>query len=393
MGKFLPSRNATIILMNVIFAAFAMQTASADPVLEAYYRGDVMHNADGGIKTGSAYLDDMGLTFSAEIGSLFDANEASVFVYLLHNNRATFSDVYVGDLQVVSNIDSEQGTRIYELWYEQRWSDTYSLRVGLYDLNSEFDAIDTAGLFMNSSHGIGGEYAQSGENGPSIFPVTSMAVRFDWALNDASILRLAVLDGVPGDPDDISKTEIKFSSDEGVLTALEYNYVMPGGTRFAAGGWLYSADFDEIDGGRGDGNAGVYGFVDAPLLASEPSGLAINGFLRYGVANDDINAIDSYFGAGLVATGLLQQRPDDQFGIAFANVQIGSPFKQAVEDAGGSVDSRESKIEMTYSTQVNDWLRLQPNLQYVMNPGADPALDDALVIGVQFELTAGYDWN
>lgn len=51
------------------------------------------------------------------------------------------------------------------------------MRIGLYDLNSEFDALDDAGLFINSAFGVGTDIGLTGVNGPSIFPVTSLAVR------------------------------------------------------------------------------------------------------------------------------------------------------------------------------------------------------------------------
>lgn len=382
----------------VMIAILTIGIAGANPSIEAYYRGYTLHNSDGGLRTGSAYLDDAGLTISAQLDGLSGGSDANFFAYLLYNNGASFSDVYVGDLQVVSNIDAPQAVRIYELWYEQSWAGKYSLKVGLYDLNSEFDAIDMTQLFMNSSHGIGAEYGQSGVAGPSIFPVTSFAVRFDWQLSEAGMLRYALLDGVPGDPNDPSKTKIRFSSDEGVLHALEYDHVLPGGMRLGLGGWQYSEKFDLLEGQdingaplRDDGNRGVYGFVETPLLSAHKMRFDMSAFLRYGIANDEINVLDRYVGGGIVVSGLVDSRPDDQLGLAFANARVGDPFKRASADAGDTVESAEMTVELTYSAQLTDWLRIQPDIQYVINPGADPGLGNALVFGFQFELTAARD--
>ena len=389
---------AKTLLFGAVIALVATGIANANPSVEASYRGFVLSNSDGGLRTGSAYLDNADLKIRTELAGLFAGSDGTIFAYLLYNNGASFSDIYVGDFQVVSNIDAPAAVRIYELWYEQSFATKYSLRVGLYDLNSEFDAIDTAGLFINSSHGIGAEYAQSGHTGPSIFPVTSFAARFDWQLSEEGTLRYALLDGVPGDPDDLSKTAIRFSGDEGVLHALEYDHLLPGGTRFGIGGWLYSADFDLIEGQgisgaalRDDGNRGLYGFVDMPLRFWESSGVKMNAFLRYGMANDKINVLDSYIGGGIVVSGFLDSRPDDQLGIAFGSARVGDPFKRASVAAGNGIESNETNIELTYSTQVTDWLRLQPDVQYVTNPGANPDLGNALVFGLQFEITATRD--
>lgn len=357
----------------------------ADTALSAYYIGELWHNSDGGIRTGSDYLSDAGLKVASELDGLLGGVDASFFAYFLWNNSNTFSDRYVGDAQVVSNIDAQRAIRVYEFWYEQALNEDVSLRFGLYDLNAEFDAVDTAGLFVNSSHGIGAEYGQSGEAGPSIFPVTSLAARFDMAIDDRNLLRYAILDGVPGDPDDPSRTTIDLGGKDGVLHALEYNFAVDGGARFGVGGWLYSGDFARIEATanrpRDDGNGGIYGFVEAPVYRSD-SGAIVHGFLRYGVANDEFNVFDSYTGAGVVARGLIPARPDDRFGLAIASAGIGDPWDRAT----GGADSHETSIELTYRTQVTDWLRIQPDVQYIVNPGGDPGLKNALVIGLRFEL-------
>lgn len=374
-------------LLPVIMASAL--PAEADTIVEAYYKADILYNSSGGIRTGSTYLDDAGLSFETDLGDLFNIEHATLFVSLLWNNRNTFSDQYVGDLQTVSNIDAEKALRIYEFWYEQPLSESVKLRFGLYDLNSEFDAIDTGGFFNNSSHGIGPDYSQSGMNGPSIFPVTSLTARLNWQISDASNLRYAILDGVPGDPDDSSKTTIDLGDGEGVLHALEFNHVLAGGTRFGVGGWMYSADFERIDGnGEDDGNSGAYGFVDTPLKSADEDDFDLTAFLRLGVANDDINMLDSYLGAGVVATGLIRSRPEDQLGLAFSSARVGEPAIRVARLAGAALASHETNIELTYSTQINSWLRLQPNIQYVTNPGADKGLHNALVFGVRFEMSA-----
>lgn len=364
-------------------------TSLADTTFSGYYTGELWQNTGGGMRSGSAYLSDAGLTIESNFAGLFGGVDAGLFAYFLWNNSTTFSDRYVGDAQVVSNIDAPQAIRVYELWYEQNLNEDVSLRFGLYDLNAEFDAISTASLFINSSHGIGAEYGQSGVAGPSIFPVTSLAARFDLAIDDQNLLRYAILDGVPGDPNDPSRTTIDLGGGDGVLHALEYNYTTTGGARFGIGGWLYSAEFDRIEATasrpRDDGNGGLYGFVEAPLYRSD-SGVSVRGFLRYGIANDALNIFDRYAGAGVVARGLVPTRPNDRLGLAVASAGIGAAWDRAT----GGADSHETSIELTYSTQVTDWLRVQPDVQYILNPGGNPVLDNAFVVGLRFELTTGH---
>ena len=54
------------------------------------------------------------------------------------------------------------------------------------------------------------------------------------------------------------------------------------------------------------------------------------------------------------------------------------------------LERRETSVELTYRLAAAEWLTLQPNLQYVSNPGFDPGLRNAWVMGLRIELAAGW---
>ena len=109
----------------------------------------------------------------------------------------------------------------------------------------------------------------------------------------------------------------------------------------------------------------------------------MSGWLRVGSANDDINQFDSYIGTGLVLSNFIQSRPDDSLGFAIAQARNGDVYRQL--KAG--TDSNETVFELTYSAPINEHITIQPDIQYIKNPGTDSSLDDALVIGIRFELS------
>jgi porin len=74
-----------------------------------------------------------------------------------------------------------------------------------------------------SLQGIGPDFSQSGRNGPSIFPVTSLAVRRERKLAKNWLARLTVLNGLPGDPTHPAATVIKLSGRDGVLIVGKVN--------------------------------------------------------------------------------------------------------------------------------------------------------------------------
>lgn len=119
-----------------------------------------------------------------------------LFGYVLSNQGREPTEL-VGDIQATSNIEAADSVRLYELWYEQGFgSDRVTLLAGLHDLNAEFYTSDHAGLFFNSSFGIGPDIA--GNVPVSIFNVTTVGVRLRAVINDQWTALAAVYDGDPG---------------------------------------------------------------------------------------------------------------------------------------------------------------------------------------------------
>lgn len=352
---------------------------------EANYTGEYWENVNGGIKRDGKFIDNLDVTLEVDAARAFGLSGGTAFAYFLYNNSSTLSEPIVGDLQTVSNIDNSHVLRLYELWYEQSFGAGQSLKFGLYDLNSEFDAIEPAGLFINSSHGISPEYSQSGENGPSIFPSTSLALRYFNQLNDRVSVQAAILDAVPNDPDDPQRNRIRLSGDEGSLIALETNYESDG-RRYGLGTWYYSEESETLDGVGMENNRGIYGIYRNQLMSAAADGKDLAFWLVYGVAEKSVNPITAYLGAGVVVSQFVPGRPDDTIGFAVAHARNGNEYRDVIAATGARPESAEANFELTYRAPINDRIVIQPDIQYIRNPGTDPTLDDALVIGIRVEV-------
>lgn len=168
---------------------------------EAVYKAESFSNLSGGNQKSSFYLDNIDLKMELDAEKLFGWNGALFNVYFLGNNGGGIGDAS-GVAQGISNIEAYNTWKLYELWLDQSlFNNTVSVRVGLYDLNSEFDTRETSSLFINPSHGIGVDIAQSGHNGPSIFPTTSLALRLIVHPTESVYFQTALFDGIPGDPE------------------------------------------------------------------------------------------------------------------------------------------------------------------------------------------------
>ncbi|MFV1982664.1 MAG: carbohydrate porin [Thiohalomonadales bacterium] len=338
----------------------------------------------------TVYLNNSDITMTIDAEKAWGLGGATFFFYVLGTGGDNPSD-FVGDVQTFNNIDSPDAWKLHEIWYQQSFlDDKYSMLFGLYDLNSEFDVTETAGLFSGSSHGIGPDFSQSGAAGPSIFPVVSLALRGLVNVTDQTYLQGVVLDGVPGDPNDPNKrnANITLDSTDGVLMNVEIGHVSKDDDRFhkfALGFWGYSkGKFDKETGLAEDTkNQGAYASADGMIFQEgNDSTQGLNAFIRYGFAEDKVNDVKTYNGGGLVYTGLFPGRDEDQFGLGIAIANPTNSFKSA----NPAADS-ETAIELSYFMQISPWFAIKPDVQWITHPGMFNSKPDATVIGVRMELS------
>lgn len=346
----------------------------------AIYTGDFIANLSGGRSAGERHLANVDLTLEVDLGDTGVLGEGTLFAYGLFNNSSTFSDELIGDLQVVSNIDAPGAWRVFELWYEVNGG-SWTIKGGLYDLNSEFDVNETGSLFINSSHGIGAELGQTGHNGPSIFPVSAFAVRVA-ATRGPVTGRIAVLDGVPGDPDDPTSNRIDLGGSDGMLAIAEIATDIKS-HRLWLGYWRYSSEFIRPYAATGvDTNDGWYVGIEGSIGHGE-----LGWFMRFGRANERINPVKDYLGLGLVLDSPVHGREADRLGLAIASATLGDPYRRASSTSALAAGRREVVAELTYRAAISEHLAVQPDIQYVRNPAASPGIADAWVAALRIELS------
>lgn len=383
--------------------------------LELFFTADVLSNVSGGVRRDTAVLGDVDFLLTLETERLLGWPGGLLYLYVLGTFGGSISEA-VGDLQGVSNIEAPDNLLLYEAWYEQEFEGArLSLLAGLYDVTSEFDVIPAAGLFVQSAHGTGSEFGNSGRNGPSTFPATSLGARARWQPAEALYLQSVVADGVPGDPGDPSGTQVSLDADDGLLLVGEFGFInlpskeLRGRVRlrneelpplerhygyfgkFAIGLWGYTSEFDDfvrVDGSGSPqnfrGTEGAYALAEQRLYYEEGDPFqGLSAFARVGIADDRANVFDGYVGAGTVYQGAIPGRGQDRLGLAVAAAHLGDDFKSALRQEGRPVTSWEIALELTYRARITPWLFVQPDVQYVIHPGGNPTLEDALILGAR----------
>ena len=190
---------------------------------------------------------------------------------------------------------------------------------------------------------------------------------------------------MPGTPGDPGSNRVSLNDDDGALLIGQVNLPLEGSVRTWGGYWLYTERRERLDGtGAPAVDHGWYfGIEGSPHTAVG----RVGWFLRFGSANPDVNIFANYAGAGLVFRSPFASRSRDQVGIAIASAGAGSAYRSSLEQTGKKSRARESVWELTYRMQLGDHLVLQPDVQFVRHPAANSHVDDALVVGVRFELT------
>lgn len=357
----------------------------------ATYDLDVLDNLSGGRGAGGADLLKASVGYD---GNLQGHEGLTGLVSVEHTFGSKFTAERVGGLQAVSSLEAApSATRLYEAWLQQDFLEgAAAIKAGLIDLNTTFDVQETAALFLNAADGAGPELADTGRNGPSIYPATAVAVTGAWRPGQDWTLQLGLFDAVAGDPRHRAAfVAVKL---DGALIIAQAERRFGDAARIELGAWSYTGAFPALDGiGPGGrprrlrGDAGAYGLLEGRLIARGGQGGGLNGWLRFGIANGDINPVRDYFGAGLVDTGPIRGRDKDEAGIAINSSGFGGGARAAALAEGRLVRGRETVIEATYRYAWTDWAALQPDLQYVIRPHGEPRLANATVAALRLALT------
>lgn len=391
------------------------------------YIGEVYSNRKGGIERGTVYDGRLELYVDADLeknmglrGLAFHANG-----YQIHGESIAAEKV--GTLNAISSIEATPATRLFEMWLEQKlFDDTLSVRFGQLAVDSEFMLADGAGQFLNGSLGWPTIAAPNLPNGGAAYPFAAPGVRVEYAPSDQVTLRVGVYNDDPvgpcaGDPQvcNAHGLDFRLKDEPFIIGEAVYKYNRAAGSPWLPGTLKIGgfADLGTFDDQRFDSlglsladpassgtplrhgsDQAFYAVVDQQLYASASGSESVSMFARFMVAPTNRNLVDLYVDGGVVLYGLVPGRPKDLFGIAAAYARVSDDAKALDRDAAsfGSlspVRRDEALMELSYIAEVIPGFTVQPDIQYVWNPGGGAPddsgtkrLDDAVVIGIRTSL-------
>jgi porin len=342
------------------------------------YTADVTGALQGGEARAGRVLDNIDLILEGDLEKAIGWRDTKVHAYVLNNSGGRPNDI-VRSLQGVDNIEVAQPRlRLYEAWVEHGFGAVSAL-AGLYNLNSEFYTTDTSGLLIAPPFGIGSELASTGPNGPSIFPLTALAVRFKTTAEKGAYAEAAVLSahsGTIGQSD-----QLQLGMDNGALVIGEAGWRGPG--RVAVGLWGYTEAQDDIRDTTPDGSPerrrsqGVYVLAEGPLK-TWTSGAELSGFLRAGRGDGDTSPYDGGWQAGVKLEHVVPGRPKAAFSAGVQQGYLSRKQRANGADEGRDIGPTESGVELVYADSIGR-VSFRPDLQFIFHPEGDRARDTAVV--------------
>ena len=394
---------------------------------------EVLGNVTGGVKTGFAYdgLTQAVLQLDTERAFGWHGGLFNVSGLQIHGSNLSANNLLT--LETASGIEANRAWRLWELWYQQKIldEDRLDIRVGQMSLDNEFMISQEALLFVNTADGWPVVPSVDLPGGGPAYPLSALGVRARGRALDAFTWQLAVLNGSPvrnniGDPQvqNPSGTSFPLNGGELVIGELQYSYpalgamVSPGqgeplsGT-YRIGFWYNSEEFADLQFDntglslanpastgtpqKHRGNYSFYGVVDQTVWRSPEDGRTLNVFGRaMGTPLGDRNLVDLRPECRARAARHPSPAGATTYLASASGYARVSGSASALDRATGfytgtfqRVRSGETFIEVMYRYQLIPSVVLQPDLQYVLNPGAGIVNPDIPTQTVKNEVVLG----
>lgn len=159
---------------------------------------------------------------------------------------------------------------------------------------------------------------------------------------------------------------------------------------YKVGGFFSNATYPTFSGSPNVPNAYGFYFLADQQVTMEPEnpseGLILWGAITW-TPQEDISQLPFFASGGLQYTGLLPGRPAD---VTFLGIAYGQGSRDAIEaqeKTGLPGSSYEIVWEAGHVFQINSWLSIQPDIQYIINPGGTGTIQNAWILGGQLTVS------
>ncbi|WP_239218460.1 carbohydrate porin [Alteromonas sp. MmMcT2-2] len=407
-------------------AAIVAATASASQSkfqdafdFQASYTGESATNIDGGERRGSAYAGQLFVGGELDLNTLAGWKDTKIYIAMTNRHGKNLAEHYIGNSTSVQEIFGGQNTRLARFTISSSFLDgDLELEGGRTVANISFLGSELCQYFQTNA-ACGNPTFVFRTSNFTWWPVSSWGGHAKYWLSQKTYFHTGVYEDNTSHQD-LGDHGFDWATNEatGVVVPFTLGYQTTWDNdelprRYEIGGWYDGADytdpvFDE-DGNYAaqsgndyavrNGRSGIFARFEQTVTRPNPltkEGLTLFGAVLTGTSGELIE--DYYIKAGFVLRGTLASRPDDTIGFVFTRQQYSD---EALEDQRilrninggvGTPASSQTMLELSYGYQLNDHVRIQPNVHYIINPDQFAqrdrvmALDDAIVLGLRFDV-------
>lgn len=360
--------------------------------LEGSYTMDYLGNLLGGESRGFNYADAFDLSANFDLEKLLNWSGAEFFISAIQGDGQNLGVKRVGSVFTPMQVYTNSGFTVDNIYLKQSLFEASSFfKIGRIDAGDDF-----------ITHPIYQQFVSGGINANpiAVFFNTPFSIdpNTEWGLYGQNqtgrfVSKLGAYNTV-GDVNQSKYHGVQFSfnNDNGVLLDVEEDYVVSNNSldlpaEYSLGAlWVTGENQTNYQTGqKASGNYG--GYIQLVQQFTRPNGLfttqGLSGFATVLLFPTDRNMFPFYGEMGLTDEGLIQNRPLDTLGVAYLYGKFGSDYANYQVGLGNLRQSYESAFELNYKIQMTSWGYLEPDFQWVQNPGGADQYHDAWVAGLQ----------
>ncbi|HBR92540.1 MAG TPA: carbohydrate porin [Opitutae bacterium] len=356
----------------------------------AYYNTITSSLVSGGIDDDTNFAGDLfaGVQFDLDKILGWDATTFTLTGIERHGSDVTPN---VGSQYSVMQLVGGQNTFLYNVTLEKLFADG-DIAVKLGRMTATDDFVGSSLYSYSLSNAVNGQIRAVLFDGVmTSYPFPVWGGRVKAKVSEDSSLQVGVFQ-LTKEMWDREKQGVDFSidADDGVSLFVQYDWtpeINGKPARFFAGiNQTFAFEMDEFNStDTTDSFTRFYGHADYQVYresADSDQGLTLFMTFAY-TAQDEVAIvpIQSTFGAHY--KGLLDSRPEDRTVFFMTYGGFSDEYSDELEAGLMSGVDYEMVFELGHRIQLTEYAYIQPDIQFIKNPGGTGDIDDAIVVGAQ----------
>lgn len=421
--KKLSTRSSVTVVASMLMFSAAC-TASPSTWQDAFdfqasYTGESATNVEGGERRGTAYAGQLFVGGELDLNALLDWEDTKVHIAMTNRHGKNLAEHYIGNSTSVQEIFGGQNTRLARFTIASTFLDgDLELEGGRTVANISFLGSELCQYFQTNA-ACGNPTFVFRTSNFTWWPVSSWGGHAKYWLSSTTYFHTGVYEDNTSHQD-LGDHGFDWATNEatGVVVPFTLGYQTTWDNdelprRYEIGGWYDGADYtDPVFDAEGNyaaqsgndyairnGRSGIFARFEQTVTRPNPltkEGLTLFGAVLTGASGELIE--DYFIKAGFVLRGTLASRPDDTIGFVYTRQQYTDEaledqrILRAINGGVGTPASSQTMLELSYGYQLNEHVRIQPNVHYIINPDQfaqrdrDSALDDSIVLGLRFDV-------